>query len=249
MMQLHITAPTNSSQTSRATHRFYHTLRVSCLALVIALAISANCRATIMLTYDLHTGETNGAQTQLKSPVLAFTPTPIDSGLTLDIWIDFLGHQAIKLTENPGFAPFSPSGAEEKIEVVQFFGTPISVGEIVGPITVAYIGLFGDPIRTDTAPFGPKSCISPLNGICQFLDGFGDMTDTTIAFKGIHLSLVNATANSITFDGVQFDAIGTIVEIIVPEPTTLALFATGLAGLGFMMRRRRSTRSLSLSPV
>ena len=26
----------------------------------------------------------------------------------------------------------------------------------------------------------------------------------------------------------------------VPEPSTLALFVTGLAGLGFMMRRRRS---------
>ena len=36
----------------------------------------------------------------------------------------------------------------------------------------------------------------------------------------------------------QFDNINAVASSI-PEPSTLALFTTGLAGLGFMMRRRR----------
>ena len=39
-------------------------------------------------------------------------------------------------------------------------------------------------------------------------------------------------ANSLGFDNLLY---------AVPEPTTLALFGFGLAGMGFMMRRRRKT--------
>ena len=58
----------------------------------------------------------------------------------------------------------------------------------------------------------------------------------TIGFQSGGGPIVIAENTDFGLDNVRY-----IVASSVPEPTTLTLFATDLAGLGFMMRRRRST--------
>ena len=53
-------------------------------------------------------------------------------------------------------------------------------------------------------------------------------------FDTIIIGLVGGDGPEL-YDNIIFNTVS------VPEPSTLALFAIGLAGLGFMMRRRRST--------
>ena len=66
-----------------------------------------------------------------------------------------------------------------------------------------------------------------------------DLYHTNSGFNGID--------DIIGFDNILFNAVTPVVldpdpdPTAVPEPSTLTLFATSLVGLGFMMRRRRST--------
>ena len=53
------------------------------------------------------------------------------------------------------------------------------------------------------------------------------------------LSFISSVGiNSITFQDVRQIRIGGITSTTIPEPSNLALFAVGLVGLGFMMRKR-----------
>ena len=68
--------------------------------------------------------------------------------------------------------------------------------------------------------------------------------DGSTAVTGLAFSILNsgiytpAAEQQISFGGATL-VIGSVSSI--PEPSTLTLFVIGLAGLGFMMRRRRST--------
>ncbi len=71
------------------------------------------------------------------------------------------------------------------------------------------------------------------------IEGF-TLMDITLADGG-HAIGLNLSGTYITTGGyalIEFGVLGHVEEP-VPEPSALALFGIGLAGLGFMMRRRR----------
>ena len=98
----------------------------------------------------------------------------------------------------------------------------------------------------------PNWANAPFNGlIISDMDwvgipGFITGVDVSTNLAGFNNNRVTFTANSVSINwqGLSF-AIGTRWDIglqtshKIPEPATLAFFAIGLAGLGFMMRRRR----------
>jgi hypothetical protein len=104
---------------------------------------------------------------------------------------------------------------------LSFFFSSFTGGEID-----IWSGLNGTGTELASFVFGPNddpsACTDSDVSFCQW-------TDATIEFAG--------TAGSIDFSGAGVTAFG---DLAVPEPATLALFASGFAMLGFYRRQNRA---------
>lgn len=96
---------------------------------------------------------------------------------------------------------------------------------------------------------GTGNLLASLNLTAQYTDNctgdptgeFCNWTPVGVAFSGIAKSIdFGGTANQTGFDDITFgsETPGGGGPVPVPEPTSLALLGVGLAGLGFMRRRR-----------
>ena len=84
--------------------------------------------------------------------------------------------------------------------------------------------------------FWSNDPLASIIGITNFSSSVSGLIETDITTGPNSLTIDINNTSWVRFASVSFDLVTTHS---VPEPTTLALFATSLAGLGFMMRRRR----------
>jgi hypothetical protein len=222
--------------------------------LALSLGVAANGNAT---TISLGSYATTASNPGFDNSATSYIPgsSTIDTGSTDtydisagSVWYPAMGSSSY-ISFNAGTGAdltyVAPNG---DYVYTTTFGTPSKTtsdwDQASGTLTVladdtVSVYLNGNLILASAGPMGPDNSYSHCSDV-----GPGCLTPFTFSFDGI-LDGVNV----LTFDVQQvngwnegLDYLGSITTTLAPEPSSLALFGTGLLGVGGLMRRFQPTK-------
>lgn len=188
----------------------------------------------VSITVDLATQGTFTANSYSSPAAISLgAPMIVASGGSLDVWIDFLGSQALKLTDIVAGPP-----PQEQMASIRFGGLFMGSADV----SLLLTGVFGDPLLQPNPDLQP--CNSAGGTFCN-TGGFGDLVNGTnayVGFDGFHVTYTNTSGGTATLSDISFQFSGESVQrataAALPEPGTLAIFGIGLAGFAFARRRK-----------
>ena len=141
-------------------------------------------------------------------------------------------------TGNGGYA--SPSNSVTTMDIDFDFGSVVSLGRFAlwNDQDNQAVGAFTLFSATD-ASFATLTSLGSFNAVVATIPigaQIFDQTDATAQYFRMTATAFNPGTNLLNFGEVAFES--SAVPVSVPEPGTLSIFGLGLAGLGFMRRRR-----------
>jgi len=139
------------------------------------------------------------------------------------------------------------SGLFATASVAPYFSSPSNVGNIndespfsllvtatfAGDVTDVSAVFFDSNVGTNLVTMTAYDAADALLGTTTVLTPLAETETVSLSFPGIRKVTLETDADGSLFDDFTF-----LPSLAISEPTALALFAFGLAGLGFLTRRR-----------
>ena len=151
-----------------------------------------------------------------------------------NVFVRFVGHTA-SFTSDLFWCTASTSASCGQYLFTNHTSAPGSIVQVANTFSIGQEVIFGLFVRNTGHWFFSGPGWRNPDGLIHFLAN--NTSDPTWPVRGGFEDLLGG--GDLDYDDLVFDFRGVSPNVVVPEPTTVVLFGTGLAAIGLVARRRR----------